>query len=168
MYCVSCYSYETKKHQIVAHGSKNNMTEYIEAYIMNYIDKMQGSKYTSFGGCLKKSGQTITTKEWDNDIRYFVTRSNNNMSKYVIQHMAKTKGYMYNSYKTTKVKTVYLIENAKIRKKTTERRTTDFDHNEDFSKVIEQITGDIKSAKIKPVNVQSIYNKVIDELKEIF
>lgn len=167
MYYISSYSYDTKKHEMVASGSRNNITEHIETFILNYIDKMQGFKYNKFGECIKKSGETLSAKEWNKDIRYFVTRSNNNMSKYVIRHMTKVKGYMYNSYETKKVKTVYLIKNNKYKKKIEERRTSDFDFNKEFNSVIDELVSGAKDKKsVKVVDVCKIYKSVISELKE--
>lgn len=165
MYCVSCYSYETKKHEMIAFGSRNNMTEYIETWIMNYIDSMQGTKYKSFDECLRKSGKMITSKEWDNDIRYFVTRSNNNMSKYVIMHMVKTKGYMYSSRTTEKVKTVYLIKNSKYKKVTTERRSSDFEHHEELDNVLKDLVKFVKDNTTVEIDIVELYGNVIKELK---
>lgn len=109
MYSVVVYSYEEKKASVLEYGSKRDMQELIESYCIDYIASIQGNRVSQFKDIVKQKGYLITKEDWDNNIRLWITKSNN-FSKYTIKQMNKNIGYLYNSFETKKVLSIYLVQ----------------------------------------------------------
>ena len=107
MYLVTCYNYNTKTNNELAVGSKRNMESFIEEYCYEYINSLQGKRIDNL--LIKKNNDKLTTTEWNNNIRVWVSKSNN-QSKYTIKKMEKIVGYLSNSYPITKLLNIYLIK----------------------------------------------------------
>lgn len=155
MYFVGIYDYSSKDCFILKKGSKYQMMSYIEGHLIDYINNNQTYKIKSIDEILKKSNQSLTKEEWDNNFRFYITKSNNN-SKYTMKKVLKDKGYFYNSYNDHKLFSIYLIK-KKSKNKTNYKKFWDA-----VSYITdEEITVHPKANKI----VKPVY---LDELKEYF
>ena len=166
MYCITEYSYIDRVHKIVAKGSKRDMTEYIESYILNFMDSKQGLKYKTFQESLKENDDKLSTKEWNSNKRYYVTRSNN-LSKYIIKEMRKDVGYVYNSYRVNKIKSVYIVKTNNTND-IEYRDGTEFTSYESFDKVLDCIKKVNKEVKKVELDINQVYGTVVKELKSVF
>ena len=122
MYSVYGYFYNNKESIILQNGSKRNCNEFIEAWCIDFISNLQGNKVCDFNSLIKPVGYILTSKEWNKNLRLWINRSNNR-SKLTIKLMEKDRGLIYNSYKVTKLVSIYLVDNKRPFKYK-ERRTT--------------------------------------------
>ena len=109
MYFVCIYDYKTKECLILKKGSKYQMASYIEGYLLDYVNINQTHKINQIDEILKTKNSTIHKSEWDNNVRFFITKSNNNV-KYTMIKVLKERGYIYNSYENQKLFSIYLIK----------------------------------------------------------
>lgn len=103
LYLISKYNYENKKAEIIYQNNNlKNTCEAIEAYMQDYIKYVSGHDDKNNFINIKNYGETLTSKEWNNNIRYYICKSKN-YNKYIIKKMVKKRGYFYNLYKVINI-----------------------------------------------------------------
>ena len=135
MYSVAVYFYDDKETVIKNVGSKRDMIEYIESFCLDYVADIQGNRVNSIKEIIKPKGEIITQREWDNNIRLWVNKSNN-LNKYTVKQMSKKVGYLYNSYETKKKISIYLIQNRPYTYDYYEEEYTGFTCFEQYDEVV--------------------------------
>ena len=169
MYHVYEYDYVQHTNILLCVDFKRNVQAYIESYIMNFIDEKQGIKYDTFLDSCKKGDDSITKEEWNKNIRYFCTKSENNLSKYTIKHMIKEEGYLYNTYKCKKVKSIYITRSIEDFEYEENRECdVDFETIDNFQKVIDLFKQPTNKKDGEKISKEYLYQDVVKELKTLF
>lgn len=174
MYLLATFNYQTKENNIIFQGSKRNTEEEMEKYIYNFIDDKQGVKNYKY---IKNKNEIITREEWNKNIRYWATISNN-YSKITIKTMIKDIGFLYNTYPIVKLESVYIINHDILNNYNyiykTLRDDNLFNYYEEFNNVIDELEHVIKQCdksiklNIKDGTKEDKYKEVITELKNKF
>lgn len=100
---VVIYDYETKANKIIHTDYYYNCLHYMESFIYDYITERQGSNKIIYKDC-------ISMKDWDNNIRLWVSKSKN-PDKYTIKQMVKSIGLLYNSKSIIKLCNIRIVKN---------------------------------------------------------
>ena len=108
------------------------MDHFIEEFCFVYLCKYQGDKKVT----LKNHSNTLSREEWNDNIRYWVTKSNNR-SKYTINRMDKDVGTLFNGYPITKLMNVYLIKLQTIEQ--IDERYSEMDHIFSYDLVVDEL-----------------------------
>lgn len=109
MYFISLYDYKEGLNNLIQHGTKLEMLNFMENYIIDYINFNQTYKHKKFDEIVKKPKYSLSKDEWNKNIRFYVTKSRNN-SKYTLKKVVKSRGYLYNTQITEKIFSIYLIK----------------------------------------------------------
>lgn len=140
MASVIAYFYKENKFIRLSKGYKRDMAEYVESFILNYADDIQGNKIKNFKDLLKGPKEYLTNEEWDNNRTILVNQSKKNKNKYTIKQQIKLAGYCYNSFKKIKLATIYYLEHDNEKKyKQCCREDTEFNYYHQFNNVISEL-----------------------------
>ena len=138
MYSIYGYFYNEKENIILSSGSKRDCSEFLEAWIIDYIGNVQGNKITNFSDLIKPVDYVLTSQEWNKNIRLWVTKTNNR-SKLTIKMMEKDRGYLFNSTKIKKLASIYLVQNSSKFEYAERRVNEHFIWDEEFDEVLKVI-----------------------------
>lgn len=113
MFYVFLYDYINKSQKIISKGNKRDMIEFIESYMIDYINNNQRFQCNHINDIIKNKGELLSTAQLNGNIEYFANKTDN-IHKYTVKKAIKNEGYVYTSYYFNKVFSIYLIEDNLI------------------------------------------------------